>query len=138
EVSPFTLSKLLSTVRPRTGNHRPCRLDRDGPRQELLTIDAQSKSRIFHVTASSGNFCIAGMTILRGKFHGIRSASADELSISDVLVANTNGLRTTLATTMGESTSRETSRLSTVWWKATRQFRRQAAFQRDGPAEFFR
>ena len=37
----------------------------DGP--DLLTIDAQQQSRIFNITAETGDFTIAGMTLTGGQ-----------------------------------------------------------------------
>jgi len=38
-----------------------------GPGQDSLTIDAQQQSRIFDITASSGDFTIAGLTVTGGR-----------------------------------------------------------------------
>jgi len=41
-----------------------------GPGQNLLTIDANNASRIFNITALSGDFSIAGLTLTGGKTTG--------------------------------------------------------------------
>ena len=38
-------------------------LSMEGPGPATLTIDAQSKSRVFHITASAGDFVIAGLRL---------------------------------------------------------------------------
>ena len=61
-----------------------------GPGSELLTIDAQSKSRIFDITATAGDFTIAGLTFTGGDTSGdlqaggaIRSSTSGNLSITE-------------------------------------------------------
>lgn len=64
----------------------------------LLTIDAQQQSRIFNITATTGEFVISGMTLTRGSTSGvgtafaggaIRSASVGLLTLDGMhLVAN--------------------------------------------------
>ncbi len=39
----------------------------DGPGQALLTIDAQQQSRIFDITATTGDFTLAGLTLSGGR-----------------------------------------------------------------------
>ena len=39
----------------------------DGPGQHLLTIDAQQQSRIFNITATTGDFTLAGLTLTGGR-----------------------------------------------------------------------
>ena len=48
-----------------------------GPGQAGLTIDAQQNSRIFNITASSGDFTIAGLTLTGGKTTGNNTSAAD-------------------------------------------------------------
>ncbi len=48
-----------------------------GPGQAGLTIDAQQNSRIFNITASSGDFTIAGLTLTGGKTTGNNASAAD-------------------------------------------------------------
>ena len=47
----------------------------DGP--DLLTIDAQQQSRIFNITATTGDFNIVGMTITGGQMTGDNTGSSD-------------------------------------------------------------
>lgn len=42
----------------------------------LLTIDAQQQSRIFNITATTGEFVISGMTLTRGSTSGVGTAFA--------------------------------------------------------------
>ena len=72
----------------------------DGP--SLLTIDAQEQSRIFNITAETGDFAVRGLTLTRGKLLGdgtktipdfdggaIRSLTTGNLSIEQsVLTGN--------------------------------------------------
>ena len=61
-----------------------------GPSGNLLTIDAQQNSRILDISATSGNFTIAQMTLTGGETNGlsqgggaVRSMTAGRLLISD-------------------------------------------------------
>ena len=61
-----------------------------GPSDNLLTIDAQQKSRIFDITATSGDFTLASMTLRGGLTNSlsqsggaVRSLTADRLLISN-------------------------------------------------------
>ncbi len=42
----------------------------DGPGADLLTVDAQQQSRIFNITATSGDFTIEGLTVAHGRTTG--------------------------------------------------------------------
>jgi hypothetical protein len=49
----------------------------NGPGSELLTIDAQSKSRIFNISATAGDFTITGLTITGGQTTGANTAGME-------------------------------------------------------------
>ena len=82
-----------------------------GPGQDLLTIDANLTSRIFNITATTGDFKISGLTVREGQTTGqsqsggaIRAVSSGTLHLVDVGVSDS---RTTgsLASGGGVSTS---------------------------------
>ena len=60
-----------------------------GPGAELLTIDAQQQSRVFDITATSGDFTISGITLTRGVTNG---ASFDTTSEGGAIHSDSNGL----------------------------------------------
>jgi len=74
----------------------------NGPGQQLLTIDAQQNSRIFNITATTGDFTIAGLALTGGRTTGnntspnfdgpfsggaIRSLTTDSLTIDQSTVS---------------------------------------------------
>ncbi len=65
----------------------------EGTGQNLLTVNADGISRIFNITAGSGDFSINGMTLANGMTNGldpnggaIRSVSSGKLNISDTTI----------------------------------------------------
>ena len=48
----------------------------DGPGADLLTIDAQQQSRIFDITATTGDYTIDGLTLTGGKPTGFEGGPA--------------------------------------------------------------
>jgi hypothetical protein len=56
----------------------------NGPGRDLFTIDGQLQSRIFNITATTGDFTLAGMTLTRGKTTGEGGAIR---SLADLTVA---------------------------------------------------
>ena len=75
-----------------------------GPGQELLTIDAQQNSRIFNITATTGDYTIAGLALTGGRTTGgninsvdttfsggaVRSLTTGSLTIDQSTVSNNN------------------------------------------------
>ena len=63
-----------------------------GPGSARLTIDAQQRSRIFNITAASGDFAIEGLAIVNGRSFGeggaLRSNSTGALQLHDVSITN--------------------------------------------------
>ncbi len=68
-----------------------------GPGRELLTIDAQHRSRIFNITAKRGDFAIEGLTLTGGRGIGrsvpfvggaIRSDTAGMLTLRNSAITN--------------------------------------------------
>ena len=53
----------------------------NGPDQSLLTIDAQQNSRIFNITATSGDFRINDLSLTNGRVIGTNSASGGAISM---------------------------------------------------------
>ena len=70
----------------------------NGLGQDLLTIDAQQNSRIFNITASTGNFSFGGLTLTGGKTTAngdggaIRSVSSGDLTIEGSTVSGNGTL----------------------------------------------
>jgi CSLREA domain-containing protein len=72
----------------------------DGPGQEMLTIDAQQQSRIFNISATTGDFTLAGMTLTGGRTTfpsnntadggAIVSLTSDNLYISDSTISDSS------------------------------------------------
>ena len=54
----------------------------NGPGKDLLTIDAQQQSRIFNITAETGDFTIAGMTLTGGQTTGDNAAGTKTHSVA--------------------------------------------------------
>jgi CSLREA domain-containing protein len=77
-------------------------LNIDGPGAGLLTVNAQQQSRVFNISATTGNFVIEGVTLAQGKTTGvsnltgptphvgsggaIRSMTAGQLTINDATI----------------------------------------------------
>ncbi len=64
----------------------------DGP--DLLTIDAQEQSRIFNITAETGDFTIAGMTLTNGKTTGDNATSSENTFSGGAIRSLTTGILT--------------------------------------------
>ncbi len=76
----------------------------NGPGSELLTIDAQSKSRVINITEAKANVSIADLTFINGKTTGsvpndtdfihsggvIRSVSTEDLTINRTSIRNSS------------------------------------------------
>ncbi|MEZ6071918.1 MAG: right-handed parallel beta-helix repeat-containing protein [Pirellulales bacterium] len=70
----------------------------DGP--DLMTIDAQQNSRIFNITAASGDFTLAGMTITGGRTTG-NFERGGAISSQFSAVVDIDGCRVTDSSTSG-------------------------------------
>ena len=64
-----------------------------GPGQQFLTIDAQEQSRIFNITADTGDFAISGLTLTGGKttdssFLGAGGAIRSDTTFGNLTIAD--------------------------------------------------
>ncbi|MFV1967351.1 MAG: hypothetical protein ACC628_18130, partial [Pirellulaceae bacterium] len=75
----------------------------DGP--DLLTIDAQEQSRIFNITAGTGDFTIAGMTITGGKTTGDNDPGDNTFSGGAIRSLTTASLTIQNSAVSGSSTT---------------------------------
>ncbi len=66
----------------------------DGP--DLLAIDAQEQSRIFNITAETGDFTFKGMTLTRGRTTGDNQSqsNADDSFSGGAIYSGTTGMLT--------------------------------------------
>ncbi len=77
----------------------------DGPGEQLLTIDAQQQSRIFNITATTGDYTLAGLTLTGGRTIGDNVFPASTYSGGAIRSVSDGGLTLTSSTVSGNSTT---------------------------------
>lgn len=88
-----------------------------GPGQDMLTIDAEQRSRVLNVTSVSGDLTVEGITVTGGKTTGNNLAVYDDsYSGGGIRFGANNGMLTlTDCTVVGNSTEGERASGGGIW-----------------------